>query len=427
LSGHKYQDRELSAIPMQEILLIDTCWSVSMGLNAVDTIRGAEFQSRHLLYALKYGDSTRIARALACEVSYSAIGGSRATRRTNKLMQIAWQLAERVNNPHTIAQATLAAGVAAGFLGEWRKARELTDRAEKILRENCIGVTWELVTAQRSSLTFLLFLGEAREMAYRLPLLLKEAQERGDRYAAANLRTRFAANGCWLNDEPEKARLDIKEVMAHWPQQQFYVQHYWQLIGETEIELYCGNGEAAYQGVLDRWRALKKSLLMYVQFAHLESLHLRARSALAAAAMAKENSRAQELLNIAERDAAKIEREKMAWNYGLIGLIRAAICAQRGNQEKALEQLLTAERALQAADMALYAAAARRRRGQLLGGQEGAALIAETDRWMSEQLIKCPDRITDMLAPGRWREQGSKIRGISANLIPYALKSRRDD
>jgi hypothetical protein len=50
--------------------------------------------------------------------------------------------------------------------------------------------------------------------------------------------------------------------------------------------------------------------------------------------------------------------------------------------------------------MACYAAVARRRLGQLLGGVEGAQLIADADEWMRGQQVVRPERITTMLAPG---------------------------
>ncbi|HKW02173.1 MAG TPA: hypothetical protein VJN96_20290, partial [Vicinamibacterales bacterium] len=53
-------------------------------------------------------------------------------------------------------------------------------------------------------------------------------------------------------------------------------------------------------------------------------------------------------------------------------------------------------------DMRLCAAAARRRRGELLGGTEGRAAIAAVDAWMAANTIKNPARMTAMLAPGGW-------------------------
>ena len=50
--------------------------------------------------------------------------------------------------------------------------------------------------------------------------------------------------------------------------------------------------------------------------------------------------------------------------------------------------------------MALYAAAARRCRGVLLGGEEGRVLVEAADAWMRDERIRNPERMTAMLAPG---------------------------
>ena len=50
--------------------------------------------------------------------------------------------------------------------------------------------------------------------------------------------------------------------------------------------------------------------------------------------------------------------------------------------------------------MLLYAAAAMRRRGELLGGEQGARLVRESDARMRELEVRNPVRATRMLAPG---------------------------
>jgi len=55
---------------------------------------------------------------------------------------------------------------------------------------------------------------------------------------------------------------------------------------------------------------------------------------------------------------------------------------------------------LETVDCNLYAAAARRRKGEILGSPEGQDLIAEADQWMKENGIINPEKMTNLLAPG---------------------------
>jgi eukaryotic-like serine/threonine-protein kinase len=69
LRGLKFHERTSAQIPPDELIRIDTCWSAATGLAIVDTIRGSDFQTRHLLLALQAGEPYRIARALCWEIA----------------------------------------------------------------------------------------------------------------------------------------------------------------------------------------------------------------------------------------------------------------------------------------------------------------------------------------------------------------------
>ena len=50
--------------------------------------------------------------------------------------------------------------------------------------------------------------------------------------------------------------------------------------------------------------------------------------------------------------------------------------------------------------MALWHAVAKRRKGELAGGDEGDALLAAADVWLTGEGITNPERITAVFAPG---------------------------
>jgi hypothetical protein len=165
----------------------------------------------------------------------------------------------------------------------------------------------------------------------------------------------------------------------------------------AQIELYTGDAEVALKHVNGQWRALEKSMLLRIQGLRIDALHLRARAALAVAASRKNPG---PLLKSAGRLARRIEKEKMLWSSPFVELIRAGVANIRGEADESAALLSTAVEGFEIADMGLYAAAARRRLGQTLGGDRGRELIAEADAWMLKQTIKNPERLTRMLAPG---------------------------
>jgi hypothetical protein len=292
--------------------------------------------------------------------------------------------------------AALASGVAVYCLGRWKEAHAACERADEIFRGRCSGVAWELTTVRVISLPALIWMGEHAEAFRRLHLYRKEAQERGERYSLASLGV-FGVHERLAADDPGQAQSDLDAIMAVWSHRGFHVQHMEELWVQLHIDLYRQDSAAAWDRLARQWPALERSLIMRVQVIRIGMRHLRARCALARAVAVPDP---EPFLAAAERDAGRLEREKMAWGDALAQLIRAGVAAGRGDEPGAVARLNAAMAGLEAGDMRYPAAGARRRLGELIGGDEGRALLAQVNSWMTAQKIGDPDRYTAMLAPG---------------------------
>jgi hypothetical protein len=396
LRGLGFLERDARDIPDRELLRVDICWAVAGGLALVDLIRAADFQTRHLLLSLETGEPSRIAQAFAVEAGFSASAGRRGAKRAALFCAKAEHLAHRVGQPRAIAMATLMTGITACCTGEWRRAAELCEQAEVILREQCTGTTLEVTRAQSFLLRSLTYLGEVKEITRRLPALLAAAIDRGNRYATTELRTR--TNIVWLAaDDPEGARREISEAMGQWSHRAFHRQHYSSLQAEVDISLYAGDGLAAWDRVTREWPALVRSLFLRVQLTRVETAYFRARCALLIALGAADP---EVWRRRAERFARDIERERMPWSDPLALLLRAAVADGRGDARAAARLLTAAADGFTRAQMALYAAAARRRLGSVLADGRGRDLVTEADAWMQGEGIRRPDLMLRVLAPG---------------------------
>jgi serine/threonine protein kinase len=397
LRGLAFQERREDELSPEELRHIDICWSVVVGLSIIDPIRGADFQTRNLLLALRAGEPFRIARALAVEAGHLASSGPAGQRRAAQVLEQADLLARRVGNPYAIGMVEMARGTVTYFAERWRTALEFCSRAEITFREHCTGVAWEISTASAFSLWSLTRMGLIAELNRRCPALLQEAQERGDRYAVTNLSTQIMTLVRLAADDPDEARRGLERVMSQWSQKGYHVQHHDALLAFVPLELYCGHPRAAWERVLAEWSAFKWSLLSQVQDLRIEMLQLRAYCALAMASSATDP---QPYLRAATRDASKLRRERMPWTAALAAYINGAVAALRGGLTTASVLLREAVAEFDGLEAHLHAAATRRCLGCMVGGEDGAALSAKADAWMKAEGVKNPDRMTAAYAPG---------------------------
>jgi tRNA A-37 threonylcarbamoyl transferase component Bud32/tetratricopeptide (TPR) repeat protein len=399
MRGLKFRQRDLSEVAAADLTRLDVCWSAGVGLSVVDPIRGADFQARGLLLSLKAGEPSRIARSLALEAAHVASTGGSTRERSARLLKLAEDLARRVDDAYALAMVTLGHGVAAYLEGRWRDAQVECDRAESIFRDRCTGVAWELDTAHAFALWGLSHLGDIAELVRRWPILLTEARERGDLYAVMNLSTYLMSVARLASNEPESARADLHATMSHWSREGYHVQHNDALWAGVQIELYCGNGEAAWTLIRESWPALKGSLLLRVQFIRTSMYFLRARAALAAAAQLPQEPAVERrtLFSVASHAATKLEREHMPCPAAYALMIRGALAALGGDKPSAATLLVESIECFESVQMHLCAAAVRRRLGELIGEPRGRAEIARSEQWMTDQKIQDPARMASMI------------------------------
>jgi hypothetical protein len=395
--GLDFVARDASQIAAEDLLRIDACWSITTGLAMVDNIRAAAFHARQLIIALDTGEPYRVARALALEAGFSALGGGAGIQRSAAFTARAQEMAERIQHPHALALVSMASGIASFVLGQFRRATELCERALTLLRDECTGVNWEMNLTQDFLLGALLFRGELRDVSHWLPGLLQAARERGNLYFETELRTRM--NLVWLAaDEPDEGERQANDAIGRWSASGFHRQHYNHLLARIQTALYRGRADDAWQLVSRRLAPVRRNFWLRVQFFRIETAFLRARCALAMAAA--NGGEARRLRAVAAADVRRLTRENMPWSNALALLVRATLARQDDDAESAAALLAEAIDAFTGVDMHLYAAVARRRLGAIVGGQRGRTLQHDASAWMAAQDIRNPAAMAQLIAPG---------------------------
>ncbi|HEY4157872.1 MAG TPA: AAA family ATPase [Polyangiaceae bacterium] len=401
LRGLRFRLKKEADISQKELARVDASWSIACSLGVVDFMRGADFQNDHLLLALRAGEPRRLLRAFTLEISYASTPGLGAERRTRALLNLSQELVRRVDDPAAAALVRVSRGVAAYLNGRFAEAIVECQAGVSTLSRYS-GTVWETVTAQRFVIASLFHLGRLATLTALVPPLLAEAEARGNLYASTYFRTSYS-NSAWLaRNRVDEAREQLRTARAEWTAPGVQLPHGWMLVGEAHLALYTGETEPFWAHFLRQWRSFAAAQFLRIGILRVQLWHLRGMSALAEAHALKRRGRpsdARQLFLEAERAAHKLAREPLALTKPLGGLLLSAVEYENGARERARTRLGHCVSEFERQDMRLYAAAARTRLGEILGGDEGAELIRDARGALgSEGVVSC-DAMVNVLSP----------------------------
>jgi hypothetical protein len=398
IRGLGFKERPESDVPPDELRKVDVLWSISSGLSFANPISGKIVQIWHLRRALALGEPRRVAAALAVEIGYVASGGISTAPRVERLMARAREVAEKNGDPYHIGLVEASSGLGHFLFGRWRLAHDHLEAGLRLMRDHGVDARWEIDISEMFYLSSLYYLGEVRDLVKWTPILLREAEDRGDVYAQHGIRA-WRSNFAWLAmGKPEDARAHVLGVANERGEVgDFHLHDYYQLISAGAIDLYVGDGEGALHRVESAWPQLEASQLLRVQTVHIEALFLLGRAAVACAHATRKNRAAR--IAIARRCAGELRAAPVAWSQALGILLEASTAHADGDLEAAVRGYTDAEVRFRAADMRLFERAVRLARGEVVGGAGGTALREDANEWMTEQGIVDTVAMSKVIAP----------------------------
>jgi len=406
LRGYRWRAREPEAVPARLLLEHDVYRSIGTILTLVDPIRGQALLAQASLLALRSGVPERVLLTISTEAMLRAGVGDR--ERAVSLMDRAAVLAEQDGEPGAEAWLVGSLGGMKFMLGEFAEAVPLLERAikaqatlppEERARVSTRGA-YEASVLRYWRMICLAFLGRCNEVRAEFYDCVRDARRRGDRFAEANVVRGLSL--VWLmEDDPDRVRRELAVELWTPPSDSLHIQHWMEMRSLALTHLYCGTGaqaRAEIESELRRLRGLQRLPIVAIRAEHEWLLgRLALAEAEAARAASGEGRRKLRATLAAARRLVKLDRPH---TLVTAALLRGGVEHQRGNLGPALEQLLRAEELASRSGLGIMAAAARYRRGQLLGGTYGRQLIDSVDGWARGEGIRCPDKLMRMYAPG---------------------------
>jgi hypothetical protein len=366
IRGTKYRERPPNTGNAEDQVRLDLYRTASLGLSLVDAMRGALCQSRALRTALRLGDRRRIAYNLAYHAMYCAAAGERHITYARSLVAQSRQIAEADRSSFLLGWARAGEGVVEYFAGRCALAVDVLVDAESQLREHIAGAVPELNHLRLFVMFALRRHGDFDRLRGHYLDYVRDATRRGDRYALTSFRG--SANAVWLAaDDSARAHDELAAVEWSPAEEGLHLQHWFMARSRAELALYDNDSDAIA-------RARENiSVFLETPLAHVEVVRAETALELARIAILERD------LPAARNALARLRRERAPYIRAMTLLLEAGADALQSRDDDARAHLQEATALSEAAGMHALSALARRRTGELLGGELGARIVADAD------------------------------------------------
>lgn len=397
--GLEFKERSLDQVSKRDLLKLNVCEDVMIGMWAAAPHQCTAFCARYLRTALRLGIVDDVVKGLSTEaVARSFVRGkSRVT--ANTLVARAEALSDRVTDPETRAYLFLAMGMAVISQGDYLKAVEHLKKTEHICLKECTRKTANLEIAQSFLGLAYTRLGKWRQLQEEWDRWTESAKELGNLHQLTICRTWPMGVCRWLAaDQVDTAKKQLKLGIDGWLWPEFDLQRVYAIVSESYIHLYTGDYQKAYDVYDSLWRKVRKTALHHIQMHRIVYTYGYAQCALALAEVSSGTDK-KHLLQSAEQRANDLAKERTTVSEPFYYALKGKLAAMQGDKTSAQDLLSAAVEAFDKAEYKLYAAAMRMQLGRLLGGEAGSGLTARGKFAMKEENIVNPERVAAMLVP----------------------------
>jgi hypothetical protein len=247
--------------------------------------------------------------------------------------------------------------------------------------------------------------GDVPSFSRRAAADMQEADEHNDRFLSISVRGTYGALALLASGQVDAAQRELEKAEALLPREGCGNLRLYCQIGQVCMGLYRGDACAAHAQWDELWPILSKDMLLRVQALSVVAYELRARSALGCLAASPNGSNSR-LTKMAREGIVALSKTQAPYALALAELLSAGLKSCSNDRDAALSDLRSAVSQLEALDMRLHAAAARRACGLLSGGSAGSEEVSRAEAFMRDLGIADPAFFARVLVPGMPQDLG---------------------
>lgn len=406
--GFGHVRRPESECSEEDLQAFDVRYALAVGFAIqLSPLLGGYLAHSNLLHALRVGEAKRIALASNNLAFFLSFSDTSTNEDCERLRKQASDIGSEPGNEWLRAQGYIFDGeisINHGLLNEARPHFALAFEAiEKAASGSGVAPeTWQIDTLRIYNGISAHYCGDWDQMAETMPRDIEQAYD-AERFMVAVILS-YPSCSAWLRGGDSAGyRATIQRAKQHWrPDKDPSFADMYLAVAEITLEIYCGRPREAYAVAAGSARWFGGSLLTKAPSPFSAFSWAHGQSALAALRCTENGASAEkrQLAALVRSIVKSLERVGRPVSLPFARILSAGLALHAQDQELAREHLQSAVTHADDAGFIMVAAAARRRLGQLVGGDQGRTLLETSETAMRNNQVVDLEAITEMLCTG---------------------------